>query len=130
MVANTRVKNHANLQQSFVHGLIQGIVLQVQMWRDHGGRTLESLIVVAGLGPVAEHLTDVTVRPFVVGTAVVGGVWRRIQHLVLGGTVLGVVQVKAVADVTEETGRGFLFDRWLRVTRSTRQGCEILCNKY
>lgn len=128
MVVNTQVKNHTNLQQSFVHCLIQGIVLQVQMLRDHGSRTLESLIVIAGLRPVAEGLTDVTVRSFIIGTAVIGGVWWGVQHLVLGGTVLCVVQVKAVTYVTEETGRGFLFIRWLGVTRQRRQGCEILCN--
>lgn len=44
------------------------------MLRDHGSKTLESLIVVAGLCPVAEDLTDVTVRSFIAGTAVVGGV--------------------------------------------------------
>lgn len=55
-----------------MHCLIQGIV---QMLRDHGSRTLESLIVIAGLRPVAEGLTDVTVRSFIIGTAVIGGVW-------------------------------------------------------
>lgn len=78
MVVNTQVKNHRNLQQSFVHCLIQGIVLQVQLLRDHGSRTLESLIIIAGLRPVAKDLTDVTVRSFIIGTAVVGCVWLGI----------------------------------------------------
>lgn len=58
-----------------MHCLIQGIVLQVQMLCDHVSRTLERLIVIAGLCPVAEDLTDVTVRPFIIGTAVIGSVW-------------------------------------------------------
>ncbi len=58
-----------------MHFLIQGIVLQVQLLRDHESRTLESLIIIAGLRPVAKDLTDVTVRSFIIGTAVVGGVW-------------------------------------------------------
>lgn len=68
-----------------------------------GEKGLEGLIVVTGLGGVAKDLTDVAVRPFFTLTAVVGGVWRRVGHLHLCGTVLGVVEVEAVADVTEES---------------------------
>lgn len=53
--------------------------------------SLKRLIVVAGVRPVAEDLADVTVRSFIVGTAMVGGVRWGVEHLVLGGTVFCVV---------------------------------------
>lgn len=63
----------------------------VQYCECKGDGTLKGLIVVTGVRPVAEDLADVTVRSFVAGTAVVGGVRWRVEHLVLRGTVLGVV---------------------------------------
>lgn len=51
---------------------------------------------------MAKDLTDVTVGPFFALIAVVGCVWRGVGHLHLCGTVLGVVEIEAVADVTEQ----------------------------
>lgn len=51
---------------------------------------------------MAKDLTDVTVGPLFALIAVVGGVWRRVRHLHLRGTVFCVMEVKAVADVTEQ----------------------------
>lgn len=65
---------------------------------------LEGLVVVAGLRGVSERLTDVAVGPLVGRVAVIGGVRYGVGALGLSGTVLGVVEVKAVADVAEETG--------------------------
>lgn len=78
-----------------------------------GKKGLKGLVVITGVGPVAKDLTDVTVGPFFALSAVVGGVWRGVGHLHLCGTVLGVVEVEAVADVTEQPRgklllRGFL----------------------
>lgn len=56
-------------------------------------------------GPVPEHLADVTVRALLAAAAVVRGVGRVLGHLRLGGAVLRVVEIKAVADVTEEARR-------------------------
>lgn len=64
---------------------------------------LEGLVVVAGLGGVTEGLADVAVGPLVGRVAVVGGVGHGVGALGLSGTVLGVVEVEAVADVAEET---------------------------
>lgn len=63
--------------------------------------TLEGLIIVAGLRGVSEGLADVTVGPLFGRVAVVGGVRYRVGALGLSGTVLCVVEVKAVADVAE-----------------------------
>lgn len=52
---------------------------------------------------MSEGLTDVTVGPLVRSVAMVSGVRNRVGALGLGGTVLCVMEVKAVADVTEET---------------------------
>lgn len=71
-------------------------------------RPLEGLVVVAGLGGVPEGLADVAVGPLVRRVAVVGRVRHRVGALGLGGAVLGVVQVEAVADVAEEPRRGLL----------------------
>lgn len=68
-------------------------------WR----RRSEGLVVVTGLGPVSEHLADVAVGPRLPLAAVVGAVWRRVGLLRLCGAVLRVVEVKAVADVAEQS---------------------------
>ena len=62
----------------------------------------EGLVVVAGVRPVTERLADVAVGPLVALAAVVGGVRRGVGHLHLGGAVLGVVEIEAVADVAEQ----------------------------
>lgn len=74
---------------------------------------------------MAEGLTDVTVGPLLAGAAVVCGVCGGAQHLVLRGTVLRVVQVEAVTDVTEETGRGLLLKRRLSVTAVEDTGVRL-----
>lgn len=84
-----------------VCGIAEGILLYIG--------SLEGLVVVTRISPVAKHLTDVAVRPLVAGAAVVGGVRRRIGKLRLRGTVLCVVEVETVADVAEEARRRFLF---------------------
>lgn len=61
----------------------------------------EGLVVVAAIGPVAEDFTDITVGPLFSLAAVVGCVRWRVGTLCLRGTVLSVVEVKAVADVAE-----------------------------
>lgn len=65
----------------------------------------EGLVVVAVGCPVPKHLAGVTVGPLLPPAAVVRGVWRLLQHLRLGRAVLGVVEIKAAADVTEEARR-------------------------
>lgn len=52
---------------------------------------------------MAKDLADVAVGPLFALIAVVGGVRRRIWNLRLCGTVLRVVEVEAVADVTEQS---------------------------
>lgn len=69
---------------------------------NEGEKGLEGLVVVTGFGPVAKDLTDIAVGPFFALIAMVGGVWRGVGHLHLCGTVLGVMEVKAVTDVTEQ----------------------------
>lgn len=65
-------------------------------------KALKGLVIVTGLGPVAKDLTDVAVGPLFTLIAVVGGVWRGVGHLHLSGTVLCVVKIKTVTDVTEQ----------------------------
>lgn len=72
----------------------------------------KGLVIVTGVGPVAEDLTDVTVGPLFALIAVVGGVWRGVRHLHLCGTVLGVMEVEAVADVTEQPWGRLLLHRF------------------
>lgn len=72
------------------------------MW---GCEPLESLIVIAGVGGVAERLADVTVGPLVCRVAVIRRVGYRVGALGLSRAVFGVVEVEAVADVAEETRR-------------------------
>jgi len=64
---------------------------------------LEGLVVVAVGRPVPEHLAGVAVGAFLSPAAVVSRVRRLLQHLRLGWTVFGVVEVKAAADIAEET---------------------------
>lgn len=73
----------------------------------------KGLVIITGVSPVAEHLADVAVGPFFTLIAVVGGVRRGVGHLHLCGTVLGVVEVKAVTDVTEQPRGGLLLHRFL-----------------
>lgn len=82
---------------------------------------LEGLIIVAGLRGVSEGLADVAVGPLVGRVAVVGGVRYRVGALGLSGTVLGVVEVKAVADVAEQTGGRLLFPLRHALIKTTRQ---------
>lgn len=70
---------------------------------------LEGLVIVAGLCGVSEGLADVTVGPLVGRVAVIGSVRYRVGALGLGGTVLCVVEVKAVADIAEQTWGRLLF---------------------
>lgn len=83
-------------------------------------KALKGLVIVAGLCPVAKDLTDIAVRPLFVLVAVVGGVWGGVGHLHLGGTVLGVMEVEAVTDVTEQPWRGFLL-LWLLFVATDRK---------
>lgn len=71
----------------------------------------EGLVVIAVGCPVPKHLTDLTVWPLLAPAAMVSGMGRIFRHLCLGGTVLCIVEVKAVTDVTEEAGflLGLLF---------------------
>lgn len=63
---------------------------------------------------MAKDLADLTVGPFLALIAMVGGVRRGVGHLCLCGTVLGVVEVEAVADVTEQPW-GRLLLHWFLV---------------
>lgn len=76
-----------------------------------GKKASEGLVIVTGVSPVAENLTDVTVRPFLAFGAMVGGVWRGVWHLSLCGAVLGVMEVETIADVTEQPWGELLFNR-------------------
>lgn len=62
---------------------------------------------------MAKDLTDVAVGSFFALTAMVGGVWRGVGHLHLCGTVLSVVEVEAITDVTEQPWRRLLLHRFL-----------------
>ena len=67
-------------------------------------KALKGLVVVTGFGPVAKDLTDVAIRPLFTLIAVVSGVWRGVGHLHLCGTVLSVMEIETVTDVTEQSG--------------------------
>lgn len=84
------------------------------------GTSSEGLIVIAAIGPVAEDLADVAVGPFFSLAAVVGRVRGRVGGLGLSGTVLCVVEVKAVADVAEEPRRWLLLGRLLLVAEEEK----------
>ena len=64
----------------------------------------EGLVIIAVSSPVPKHLADFTVWAFLAPTAMVCGVGRVLRHLGLGGTILCVVEIKAVTYVTEEAG--------------------------
>lgn len=64
---------------------------------------------------MAKDLTDVTVGPLFTLATMVGGVWREVGHLHLCGTILGVMEVEAIADVTEQPWGWLLLDRFLFV---------------
>lgn len=69
---------------------------------------LEGLVIVAGLCGMSEGLADVAVGPLVGRVAVIGGVRYRVGALGLSGTVLRVVEVKAIADIAEQSWGGLL----------------------
>lgn len=89
-----------------------------------GNEPLESLIIVAGLGSVAKSLADVTVGPLVRWVAMVRGVGYRVGALGLSRAVFGVMEVKAVADVAEQTRR-----RLLLLLCSNKAGKTGVCYK-
>jgi hypothetical protein len=62
----------------------------------------EGLVIIAVSCPVPKHLTDFTVWPLLTPTAMVCGMGRVLRHLCLCGTVLCVMEIKAVTDVTEK----------------------------
>ena len=68
------------------------------------GASSEGLFMIAVSSPVPKHLADFTVWAFLAPTAMVCGVGRVLRHLGLGGTILSVVEIKAVTYVTEEAG--------------------------
>lgn len=78
-------------------------------------RPLKGLVIVTGVSPVTEDLADLAVGPLFSFTAVVGGVWGGVGHLRLGRAVLGVVEVEAIADVTEKSRRKLLLCGFLAV---------------
>ena len=68
------------------------------------GASSEGLFIIAVSSPVPKHLADFTVWAFLAPTAMVYGVGRVLRHLGLGGTILCVVEIKAVTYVTKEAG--------------------------
>lgn len=96
-------------------------------------RPLKGLVIVTGVSPVTEDLADLAVGPLFSFTAVVGGVWGGVGHLRLGRAVFGVVEVEAIADVTEKSRRklllcGFLAVAEMKTCRAVqcRPGCSYL----
>lgn len=73
------------------------------------GNASKGLVIVAGLGGVSEGLADVAVGPLVGRVAAVCGVGDGVGALRLGGAVLRVVEVEAVADVAEKPRGRLLF---------------------
>lgn len=88
-----------------------------------GIASLEGLVIVARIGPVAKHLTDVAVRPLFTRTAVVGSMRWRIGQLLLRGTVLRVMEIKTVTDIAEEPRWWFLFG--FRLGQAAEKKCMI-----
>lgn len=82
---------------------------------------LKGLVVCTGIGPVAKDLADVAVGPLFALVAVVGSVWRRVWHLHLCGTVLGVVEVEAVTDVAEQSWWSLLLYGLLKAAQRTKK---------
>lgn len=82
---------------------------------------LKGLVIVTGVGPVTKDLADVAVGPLFSFIAVVGGVRRGVGHLRLRWAVLCVVEVEAIADVTEEPWRKLLLYRFLVVAAKRKR---------
>ena len=59
---------------------------------------MPDLSIIAVDSPVPKHLADFTVWAFLCG------VGRVLRHLGLGGTILCVLEIKAVTYITEEAG--------------------------
>lgn len=70
---------------------------------------------------MAEDLADVAVGSLLSFTAVVGGVWGGVGRLRLGRAVLRVVEVEAIADVTEKPGGELLLHGFLVVAAMKRR---------
>lgn len=92
----------------------------------------KGLVIVTGVAPVTEDLADVAVGPLFPFGAVVGGVGRRVGHLRLCRAVLRVVEVEAVADVTEKPRGKLLLCRFLvmaaKKKRIKRAAVECSCS--
>lgn len=71
---------------------------------------------------MAEDLADVAVGPLLSFAAVVGGVGGGVGRLRLGRAVLRVVEVEAIADVTEEPRGQLLLHGFLVVAVMKRRG--------
>lgn len=84
-------------------------------------RPLKGLVIVTGVGPVTKDLADVAVGSLLSFTAVVGGVWGGVGRLRLGRAVLRVVEVEAIADVTEKPRGKLLLHRFLVVAAMKRR---------
>lgn len=70
---------------------------------------------------MAEDLADVAVGSLLSFTAVVGGVWGGVGRLRLGRAVLRVVEVEAIADVTEKPRGKLLLHGFLVVAAMKRR---------
>lgn len=87
---------------------------------------LKGLVVVTRVGPVTEDLADVAVGTLFSFPAVVSGVWRGVGHLRLCWAVHCVVEVKAIADVTEKPWRKLLLCRFLvMASKKKRKSCSV-----
>lgn len=79
---------------------------------------------------MAKNLTNVTVGPFFTLTAMVGGVWRGVGHLHLCRTVLSVMEVKAITDITEQPWGRFLLYRFLVMAAEKKKAAPCLMPSY
>lgn len=70
---------------------------------------------------MSKSLADVAVRPLVGGVAVIGGVGNGVRALGLSGTVLGVMEVKAVADVAEQARGRLLLRLWITLIKTCKK---------
>lgn len=118
---NTQVENATPQNATDCHLMCAKVVIgQAGL-----ARPLKGLVVVTRVGPVAEDLADVTVGTLFSFTAVVSGVWRRAGHLRLRWAVHCVVEVKAIADVTEKPWRKLLLCRFLvMASKKKRKSCS------
>ncbi|TNN54564.1 Leucine-rich repeat-containing protein 43 [Liparis tanakae] len=94
--------------------------------RGGSGTKPKNIAASKGIGPVAKDLTDAAVWPIFTRSAVVGGVWRGVGHLHLCRTVLGVVEVEAVADVTEQPRRELLLRGFLVMAAENKRGAPYV----